>query len=99
MPSDFLTLETLGTFAGMTATVVILVQFTKGFFKSSCADWAVRLYTLVISVAVQFFVLYANNALTVEDVGLGAINAVLVALTAMGSYEAITDPTAIKSKP
>lgn len=99
MPNDFITLELLGTFAGMVAAVALIVQFTKGFVKSSCPDWVVRLYTLVISLAIQFFVMYVSSGLTVETVGLGVINSVLVALTAMGSYEAVTDPSATKVKP
>jgi len=100
MPNDFFTLEFLSTFAGMTAAVGIIVQFTKGFFKGNYyPDWAIRLYTLAVSAAVQFFVLYVRGNLNVESIGLGVINTVLVALTAMGAYEAIADPGATKSKP
>lgn len=99
MPSDFFTLEFLSTFAGMTAAVAVIVQFTKEFVKDSFPDWAVRLYALIVSAAVQFFVLYVQDGLTVENIGLGVINTVLVTLTAIGAYDVISDPNAEKSKP
>lgn len=99
MPNDFFTLQTLATFAGMVAAVAIIVQFTKGFFKASVPDWAVRLYTLVIALIVMFFVLYVQKLLTVESIGLGIINSVLVAMTAMGAYEVVADPGAQKRLP
>lgn len=99
MPNDFFTMQTLATFAGMVAAVAIIVQFTKGFFKASVPDYYVRLYTLVVALAVQFFVLYVQGNLIVETIGLGIINSILVAMTAMGAYETIADPGAQKKLP
>jgi len=99
MPSEFFTLESLATFAGMVAAVAIIVQFTKPFFKTSIYDWVIRLYTLGIALVVQFFVLYVQANLTIETVGLGIINSVLVAMTAMGAYEVVADPGATKKQP
>lgn len=99
MQNDFFTTKTLATFAGMVGAVSLIVQFTKGFFKSSVPDWVVRLYTLLVAVAVQFFVLYIGGQLTVETVGLGIINSVLVATSSMGAYETIADPGARKQLP
>lgn len=99
MPNDFFTLQTLATFAGMVAAVAIIVQFTKGFFKANVADWLVRLYAWIIALGVQFFVLYVQANLNTETVGLGIINSVLVAMTAMGAYEVVADPGAQKRLP
>lgn len=99
MSGEFFTLESLATFAGMVAAVSLIVQFTKPFFKSSLQDWVIRPYTLFIALIVQSFVLYVRENFTVETVGLGIINSVLVALTSMGGYEVITDPAAKKRQP
>ena len=99
MSGEFFTLESLATFVGMVAAVSLIVQFTKPFFKSSLRDWVVRPYTLFIALIVQSFVLYVQESFTVETVGLGIINSVLVALTSMGGYEVIADPAAKKRQP
>ncbi len=100
MSGEFFTLESLATFVGMVAAVTVIVQFTKGIVKANfLADWMVRVYTLAIALCVQFFVLYVQASLTIETIGLGIINSILVAMTSMGGYEVIADPAAKKRQP
>jgi len=98
MPSEFFTLETLATLAGMVAAVTLIVQFTKGIIKQWFSDYAVRLYTLIVAMVIMGFVLYVQGDLTAEAIGLGVINSFLVAVTSMGTYEVVADPFAIKKK-
>lgn len=96
MPQDFITIDYLTTFAGMVAVVALIVQFTKGIVKARFEDWAVRLYTLGWAWALQGFVCFVQGRLTTEHIGLAVLNGILVALAAIGAYEAIADPKAEK---
>lgn len=96
MPQEFITTEYLATFAGMVAVVTIIVQFTKGIVKSNFPDWAVRIYALVWAWALQGFVCFVQGRISTESIGLAALNGILVALTAYGTYGAIADPKAKK---
>lgn len=94
---EFFTLDILQTYAGMVAAVTIMVQFSKGFLKEA-PDWWVRILAFTTSMVLQAFVLYVSQGITVETIGLGILNAVLITLAAIGTYEVIADPSAIKTK-
>jgi len=91
---DFFTLETLATFAGITAATALIVQFTKGLVKKQFDDYVVRIYAFVVALILTF--IFAPAGEGASGVALTILNAILVTLTAMGGYEAITDPTAKK---
>lgn len=92
--NDFFTLELLATFAGITLATALIVQFTKGLLKKEFDDYIVRIYAFVIALILNF--IFAPAGTGIQGVVLTVINAVLVTLTAMGGYEAITDPLAKK---
>ncbi|MDD5486935.1 MAG: hypothetical protein PHW65_05220 [Dehalococcoidales bacterium] len=104
MPSDFLTLDYLSTFAGMVAAVALIVQFTKGLIKQKCSDYVVRWYTFVLALAIVALVQWYNGCFAgaLREVAAAAfmvvVNGVLVALAAMGGYEVLADPQAEKTK-
>jgi hypothetical protein len=84
--NDFFTLQYLATFAGMVLAVNLLTQATKTFFNFS-TRWLVLAYAVII----QGFVLLFTGGFTGSQVFLGIINAVLVATTAVGTYQVVTD--------
>lgn len=92
--NDFFTLELLATFAGITAATALIVQFTKGLLKKQFDDYIVRIYAFVIALILNF--VFAPAGSGIQGVVLTVLNAVVVTLTAMGGYEAITDPLAKK---
>ena len=94
--NDFMTPETLSTFAGLVAAVSIIVQFTKPLVKKNFIDGAVRIYTFVISLILTF--VFASNGQGIQGTLLTIINSILVSLSAMGAYETIADPLGEKSK-
>ncbi len=94
--NEFMTLEILATFAGLVAAVGIIVQFTKQIITNKFSDAIVRLYTLAISLVLTF--VFAGSGAGVENILLTVINAIIVAISAMGAYEIIADPKAKKSK-
>ncbi|WP_042680130.1 hypothetical protein [Anaerosalibacter massiliensis] len=94
--NDFMTVETLSTFAGLVAAVSIIVQFTKPLIKKNFIDGAVRIYTFVISLLLTFT--FAKTGQGVQGILLTVVNAILVSLTAMGGYEVIADPLGEKTK-
>jgi len=92
--NDFMTPETLATFAGLTAAVAIIVQFTKSLVKKQFGDYAVRIYAFIISLVLTF--IFAPVGYDVQGIALTIVNAILVTLAAMGGYEVIVDPKAEK---
>jgi hypothetical protein len=105
MPSDFITVDYLATFAGLVLVLGLIVQFTKGIVKQTFSDQAVRLYTFAWALVLigllywyqgMFDVAARETAMTIL---LALLNAVIVTLAAMGGYEVIADPGAAKQKP
>ncbi len=85
MPTDLFTMNYLGTFAGLVAATFLLVSFFKEKVKV-LGDWYVRLFAVMVALAIQVFVFYVNGALTVAAVGTAFLNAFLVAMAAAGAY-------------
>ncbi len=97
IPKELFTLDTLATFAGLVAAVWVITYFLKPYAKR-LGDWAVRPLALLVAMAIQGFVLWATNALGPDTAGLAVINSFLVALTAAGLHDAVTDPAATKRR-
>ena len=93
---EFMTVEVLATFAGLATATGIIVQFTKQLLKKQFADYTVRIFAFVIALVLTFIFAPAGNGLS--GIVLTILNAMLVTLAAMGGYEAISDPTARKTK-
>lgn len=76
----------LGTIAGATAAVLLIVQYTKmpldKFLKVPT-----RLYVYVLALAIMLVARAVAGDMTWYDVPLVALNAVIVAVAAYGSYE------------
>lgn len=86
LPTEPFTWEYLATIAGATVATLLIVQLLKlpldKVWKISTRIWAYVIALIILLLATQFTVgLTLNNAL------LTAINAVIVALAAMGAYE------------
>lgn len=94
--NDFMTVETLSTFAGLVAAVSIIVQFTKPLIKKNFIDGAVRIYTFVISLILTF--VFARTGQGLQGILLSVINSILIAMSAMGAYETIADPLGEKER-
>ncbi len=105
MMSDFLTLESLGSFTVMVLVVTLAVQFTKSMVKKKFSDYAVRWEAFIVALIlvfawngyIGFFSGNANEILL--KVLLCIFNAMLVTLAAFGGYEIIADPKAEKKLP
>ena len=91
---DFFTLAALATFAGITTVTALIVQFTKGLVKKQFDDYVVRIYAFIVALVLNF--IFAPAGSGIQGVALTVLNSVLVTLTAMGGYEAFTDPLAQK---
>ncbi|MCR2045475.1 hypothetical protein [Anaerosalibacter massiliensis] len=94
--NEFMTAETLATFAGLVAAVSIVVQFTKSIIKKNFGDQVVRIYAFIIALILTF--IFAKSGQGIEGIVLTVINAILVSLTSMGAYEIVADPYAEKEK-
>ncbi len=96
LPQELITMDYLSTFGGMVLVVYLITKFFKSNIKKYAPDYGVRLFALFIAGLVQIFLLYTTNNLTVEAIGLGVFNSFLITLTAMGLYDFIDDPKALK---
>ncbi|WIV11866.1 hypothetical protein [Proteiniborus sp. MB09-C3] len=96
MSNGFMTIEMLGTFAGLVAAVSIIVQFTKSIVKNKFGDAYIRLYTLIIALILTF--IFAKPGQGIKGIALTVVNSVVVSITSIGSYEVISDPKAMKRK-
>lgn len=98
VPGEFFDIGTLNTVAGAALAVYLIVRFTKPLVKSFLPDWTVRLYTLLLSWAVLAFARSVCTGLEPRTLGLTILDGFIVAFTAMGLHENISDPRAAKVK-
>ncbi|NLN14226.1 MAG: hypothetical protein GX185_01340 [Tissierellia bacterium] len=96
MFDDFMTMELLTTFVGLTTAVMLIVQFTKTIVKKRFGDGFVRLYAFIVALILTFIFAYEGGQ-GLRGIILTVINAMLIAIASMGGYEIISDPLAKKS--
>lgn len=96
MFNDFMTMDILTTFAGLTGAVMLIVQFTKSVVKNKLGDSFVRLYSFIIALILTF--VFARQGNQVQDIILTIINAIMITMASAGGYEMISDPLARKTK-
>lgn len=86
LPTDPFTWEQLATIAGATLATLLIVQLLKLPLDKV---WKIptRIIAYVIALIVMIVATHFTIGLTWSNAGLAAINAVIVALAAMGAYE------------
>ncbi len=82
------TWEALGSIAGATAATLMIVQFIKAPLDRI---WHIptRLLVYLVALLLMLTAQYFSGGLNVESGVLAAVNAVMAALSAYGSYEVI----------
>ena len=82
------TWEALGSMAGATAATLMIVQFVKAPLDKV---WHIptRLLVYLVALVLMLTAQYFSGGLNVERAMLAAVNAVMAALSAYGSYEVI----------
>ncbi len=96
MLDEFMTVDMLTTFVGITTAVTVIVQFTKSMIKRRFNDHAVRLYAFIVAIILTF--VFAGNFSGIRGIILTLINAMLITATSMGGYEILSDPLAQKRR-
>ena len=96
--NEYLTWEFLATFAGAVAAVTLIVQFLK---LPADKVWRIptRFLVFAISLIVLFAVMFFTDAITPEKAALTVLNAVVVTMASMGTYEATFAKLEAKNKP
>lgn len=94
MLNEFMSLDILKTFVGLTTAVTVIVQFTKSMVKNKFGDSWVRLYAFLVALVLTF--IFARESFSIQGIMLTIINALVITIASMGSYEAIADPMAQK---
>lgn len=92
MFDDFMTVDMLTTFTGITLAVILIVQFTKSLIKKKFGDSVVRLYSFIISLILV--VLFNGGDFSAQAIVTMIINAIIITVAATGGYEMIADPMA-----
>ena len=85
-PQQPFTWEQLATIAGATAAVVLIVQFLKLPLDKV---WKIptRIVVYIMALVILLIATAFNTGLTPQSAILTAVNAFIVALSAMGAYE------------
>lgn len=96
MFNDFMTADVLTTFAGLTAAVMLIVQFTKSIIKNKLGDSFVRIYSFIIALILTF--VFASQGNNLQSIIMTVINAIMITIASTGGYEMLTDPMAKKKK-
>jgi len=94
IPDAFFTWDQLGSYAGATMAVLIITQFTKelpGIKVIPTRLWAYIVSAVILVLATIFTV----DNITPSVILLCLINAVIVAMAAIGGYHTVAD---IKNK-
>ena len=89
-PESFFTWADLASYAGATMAVLIITQFTKelpGIVKIPTRLWAYILSAVILILGTVFTV----SPITPSVILLCLINAVLVAMAAIGGYHTVSD--------
>ena len=84
---EFLTWETLATYAGALSAVMVLTQLTKGL--SFLRRVPTQLISYVLALCVLIPAYYFTGQLSAGNAGLALLNGVIVALAANGGYDVI----------
>ena len=89
-PETFFTWADLASYAGATLAVMIITQFTKelpGIKQIHTRLWAYILSVVILILGTVFTV----SPIAPQDILLCLINAVLVAMAAIGGYHTVAD--------
>lgn len=89
-PETFFTWADLTSYAGATLAVMIITQFTKelpGIKQIHTRIWAYILSVVILILGTVFTV----SPIAPQDILLCLINAVLVAMAAIGGYHTVAD--------
>lgn len=96
MFENFMTVDTLATFSGLTTAVIVFVQFTKFIVKRRLGDHFVRPYAFFVSLLLTY--IFADKRNGLEGALITVLNSMMIAISSMGGYELIADPMAKKIK-
>ncbi len=92
--NDFMSVDILRTFVGLTTAVTVIVQFTKSIVKKRFGDSIVRLYAFVVALILTF--IFARSSNGIQGIIVSIINALMITAASMGGYEVLSDPMAQK---
>lgn len=90
---EYFTWEMLATYTGAILAVTLITQFIKdlGFIKLI----PTRITAYIVAVIVMIAALGFTGELTAANVGLTIINAVIVALAANSTHDALYEPVGV----
>ncbi len=93
---NFLTWEFLASFAGCVAATSVITQFLKNlsFLKNIATQWVSYFVAFILLLGATYF----TGALTWASGALIPFNAILIALSANGTYSAIVRATTKKNE-
>lgn len=85
--TDFFSWQYLGTFAGATTSVIVIMQFIKPLAKRWLPSVPTRVWVYTVSLIILAEVELFVDTPTYDGFALVALNAFAVSLAAMGAYD------------
>lgn len=99
LPHTLFTVQDLTSLTGLVVAVYVIVSFIKEPLKTLAkGDWIVRPVTVIIALAILLWLIFIQEAVTAESIGLAIINSFLVALIAGAAHDYIVAPTKAKAQ-
>lgn len=95
---NFVTIEYLGTFAGMVAVIVLITQFTKDLVDKISGKLSTKYLVFTYSMIVLIGYQIMTHSFDVSKLLLTIINAMLLTMTAQGGYEWVFKPIEQRSR-
>lgn len=100
MFNDFLTIDMLKAFPVAVSVIVILTEFFKDAIDLLFKKLKIKVQTKYVVFFFALIIVYLpiRETITFEVIASGILNAVLLSLTAMKSYDTIVNRAMIKTK-
>src|SRR5699024_5413983 len=96
MFEDFMTIDMLTTFAGITTAVIVIVQVSILLVKKRFGYHFVRLYSFLISLIL--IGVFTNDNFNIQEIIHMIINSTMVTIASIGGYEMLVDPMPQKTR-
>ena len=98
MFNEFISVEVMGTFVGLSSAVALVTQFTKKPLKEKFGDFIVRPYAFVIALIFTTAFIRPDGVNLLQNIIMTVVNSLIIALASFGVYDVVADPKAKKRK-
>jgi hypothetical protein len=95
--NQFITIDYMGSFAGMVAIILLLTQFSKDLVDKAAPWLPTKYVAFIYALVVIFGYQFMSGTFNISQIILTLVNAVILTMTAQGSYEWLYKPVELKA--